>query len=142
VERLADLQGSDAAWEDLRLPINLAFFVRSTTAGRVLAYYPGPAGATESLLPLGAWARLAEVNPVLASFEPEVEALLVSRLGEAPECYRVSIDECYKLVGLIRTHWRGLSGGTSVWGEIRRFFADLEKRTQPTGGTAHAGSEL
>ena len=32
--------------------------------------------------------------------------------------YIVPIDECYRLVGLIRMHWRGLSGGTEVWKEI------------------------
>ena len=58
-----------------------------------------------------------------ATLEPDVEALLVNRIGEARECYRVGIDECYKLVGLIRTHWRGLSGGQAVWDEIGRFFA-------------------
>ena len=59
--------------------------------------------------------------------------LLVNRVGHArgsspAEYYLVPIDECYKLVGLIRTHWRGLSGGTEVWREIGAFFAALKKR--------------
>src|SRR3954447_10282515 len=40
----------DVAWADLRLPVDMAFFFRSTPAERVLAFYPGPMGATESLL--------------------------------------------------------------------------------------------
>jgi hypothetical protein len=128
VERLTGFQLGDAQWEELHLPINLAYFVRSTAAGRVQAYFPSPAGATESLLTLDAWEDLAAENPVLHALETDVEALLVNRLGHARDHYRVSIDVCFTLVGLIRTHWRGLSGGTAVWLEIDRFFAGLKER--------------
>jgi hypothetical protein len=37
----------------------------------------------------------------------------------------VPIDRCFALVGLIRTHWRGLSGGAEAWQAIRDFFAQL-----------------
>jgi hypothetical protein len=126
---LPDFRLSDVAWEGLRLPINLAFFLHSTAAGRVVALYPSPAGATESLVTLDAWQALVEDNPVLCEFERDVEALLVNRVGTARDCYRVGIDECYKLVGLIRKSWRGLSGGPAVWGEIAGFFADLRERS-------------
>jgi hypothetical protein len=129
VQALPDLQLSDEAWEALQLPINLAFFVRSTAAGRVLALYPSPAGATESVVAAEAWDSLAASNPVLRALEPDVEGLLVNRVGESRAYYRVGIDECYQLVGLIRTHWRGLSGGASVWGEIARFFDELRARS-------------
>ncbi len=138
VRFLPDFRLPDTAWEGLHLPIDLAFFLHSTAAGRVIALYPSPAGATESLVPLDAWQMLAEDNPLLRDFQPDVEALLVNRVGAARECYRVGIDECYKLVGLLRTHWRGLSGGTAVWDEIRRFFTELKKRSEPRGGAAHA----
>ena len=70
---------------------------------------------------------------MLRELEPDVEALLVNRVGQsrgsAPaEYYIVPIDACYKLVGLIRIHWRGLSGGTEVWQEIGNFFTDLRAR--------------
>ena len=109
---------SDAAWADLHLPIDLAFFLPSTPPGRVVALYPSPAGATESLVPLESWQALVEDNPVLRDLEPDVEALLVNRIGTARECYLVGIDICYQLVGLIRKNWRGLSGGTAVWDAI------------------------
>jgi Family of unknown function (DUF5947) len=135
---LPDFRLTDMAWEELHLPINLAFFLHSTAAERVVALYPSPGGAIESLVTLEAWQALVEDNPMLRDLEPDVEALLVNRMGSAQECYRAGIDKCYELVGLIRTHWRGLSGGTAVWNEIGRFFAALKKRSEPKGETAHA----
>jgi hypothetical protein len=79
-----------------------------------------------------AWQTLVEENPVLSGFEPDVEALLVNRVGKVRECYRVGVDRCYELVGLLRTHWHGLSGGDAVWDEIGRFFADLKGRSCAT----------
>ncbi|MDR3638153.1 MAG: DUF5947 family protein [Isosphaeraceae bacterium] len=128
IRALPDLRMSDEAWDALQLPINLAFFVQSTPAERVVALYPSPAGATESLVAASAWDALANENPVLRDFEPDVEGLLVNRIGDSRDYYRVGIDECYKLVGLIRTHWRGLSGGAMVWGEIAGFFEGLRER--------------
>jgi hypothetical protein len=129
---------TDAQWEALHLPISLAFFYPSSPAGRVVALYPSPAGATESLLTLEAWQDLAEDNPILRELAADVEALLVNRVGQARDYYRLPIDECYKLVGVIRTRWRGLSGGTEVWEEIGRFFTRLKERSGPAGGAAHA----
>jgi Family of unknown function (DUF5947) len=131
VESLPGFVISDEQWEDLHLPINLTFFVESTPAGRVLAFYPSPAGAVESLLPLEAWQALVNQNPSLATFEPDVEALLVNRMKTERAYYRTPIDECFKLVGLIRSHWRGLSGGTQVWDEVGRFFSALQERSRP-----------
>lgn len=125
---LPDLKLSDAQWDSLLIPINIAFFYPSSVTGRVVALYPSPAGATESLLPLETWDALVRENPVLAGLQPDVEALLVYRIGTAREYYRAPIDECFKLVGLIRARWRGLSGGREVWDEIAAFFADLRAR--------------
>jgi hypothetical protein len=128
-EAWLDFQMTDAQWESLHIPISLAFFYHRAPSGQVIALYPSPAGATESLLPLEAWQELELANPGLREMAPEVEALLVNRIGEARDHYRVSIDECYKLVGLIRTNWRGLSGGPRVWEEIGAFFTRLKERT-------------
>ena len=129
--RLADLELSDLMWEELRLPVELAFFFRSAADERVLAFYPSPMGPTESLLDLDAWAALEADNPVLAGLEPDVEALLVNRARGARGYWIVPIDECYTLVGLIRTRWRGLTGGRDVWDEIGRFFERLDGRSRP-----------
>jgi hypothetical protein len=131
VRRLNDFRMSDVQWAGLGLPINLAFLLHSTPAGRVVAFYPSPAGATEALPPPDAWETLLEENPSLRDLEPDVEALLIHRVNETRAYYRVGVDECYKLVGLIRTHWRGMTGGTAVWKEIGEFFAGLQERSGP-----------
>ena len=89
-------------------------------------------GATESLLELDAWHALEAANPVLASLEPDVEALLVNRARGAACHLIVPIDYPYRLVALIRTHWRGFTGGREVWDEIDAFFADLDSRARST----------
>jgi hypothetical protein len=130
---LADFELTDAQWDSLSMPINMAFFFRSSPQNRIVALYPSPAGATESLLSLDAWDDIARKNPALADMEPDVEALLANRLGHSrgfnqPEYYVAPIDECFRLVGLIRTHWRGLSGGTDVWREMGQFFTELKSK--------------
>ncbi len=109
------------------IPISLAFFFYSTPAQRFIALYPGPAGAAESLLPLNAWEDISAQSTDLRAMQPDVEALLVNRVGAAREYLIVPIDRCYQLVGLIRLHWRGLSGGALVWGEIAKFFDQLRR---------------
>ena len=42
----------------------------------------------------------------------------------------VPIDVCYALVGLIRTHWRGFTGGAEVWRELDRFCDGLDRRSE------------
>jgi hypothetical protein len=134
VQRLADFLLDDGRWDRLQIPIGLAFFFFSTPAQRVVALYPSPAGATECLFGLAAWNELVADNPVLAELEPDVEALLVNRTGTAREHYRVPIDECYHLVGLLRKHWRGLSGGVEVWKQIEHFFAQLARKAEGCHG--------
>jgi hypothetical protein len=111
------------------MPINLAFFLRSTPAAGVVALYPSPGGAVEAPVAPAAWDALAEAYPAVHAFEPDVEGLLVNRVGAARECYRAGIDQCYRLVGIVRTHWRGLSGGSAVWDEVKRFFTGLKQRS-------------
>jgi Family of unknown function (DUF5947) len=126
-QRLSDFTMEDQEWDSLLIPINLAFFVHSSAAGRMIALYPSPGGAMESSLDLEYWKTIAERNPVLNNFEPDVEALLVHRLSHTPQYYRAPIDQCFRLVGIIRTHWRGLSGGLEVWKEIDGFFDELQQ---------------
>jgi len=130
IRRLPDFVLTDEQWDELHLPINLAFFFHNSPQNRVVAIYPSPAGPTESALRLESWQQLEEANPLLRQIEPDVEALLVNRLGDLHEYYMLPIDVCYKLIGLIRTHWRGFSGGTEMWDEIARFFANLQARSE------------
>jgi Family of unknown function (DUF5947) len=130
---LRDFQLTDGQWESLAIPINMAFFVRSVQKGRVVAYYPSPAGAIESTLPLDAWSEIANANPILVEMQPDVEALLVIRESRdhqpAESCsYLLPIDETYRLVGLIRSRWKGLSGGAEVWENVSSFLASLREK--------------
>lgn len=128
--RLDGFSFSELQWQSMMLPINLAFFVRQSDGG-TRALYPSPAGAMESLIKLPYWDTLFSGQRALAGAAPEVEALLVNRIGENPAYFIVPIDACYRLIGLIRTKWRGLSGGGEVWQAIRDFFSDLDQHATP-----------
>lgn len=125
---------TDAQWESLHIPIQLAFFFHSSPAEGILALFPSPAGLLESSPDLATWEQVVEANPVLNRMLPDVEGLLVNRgahggrLAGAPEYYLAPIDECFRLAGLIRLNWRGMSGGAEVWNEIDQFFTDLKRR--------------
>jgi len=116
-----------AEWDGLGIPVASAFFLRGDD-GVVSAFYPSPAGATECLLDLAAWATLCETHPLLSAAAPAVEAVLIRADTEAVEHvehYLVPIDRCYELVGLVRVHWQGFDGGTEARTRIDAFFATL-----------------
>jgi Family of unknown function (DUF5947) len=124
-------QVSEARWDALGIPVGMAFFFRNSSLDRILAFYPSPAGATESELPGAAWEELIEGNAELATMERDVEALLVRRQGRAFESYLVPIDVCYELVGLVRLHWRGFDGGEEARRAIDEHFERLRARSRP-----------
>jgi hypothetical protein len=131
--RLLYLDGfrmTDAAWDELGVPVHLAFFFRSSAEAKVVALYPSPAGTTESLLPLAAWDDLAADNPVLSAMEPDVEALLVHRVEGAREHFLVPIDRCFELAGLMRARRGALFGGGGVPEDVIRFLARLKEEAR------------
>lgn len=138
----ARLPISQASWDRLAIPVGMAFFFINSTLDRPVLLYPSPAGATESQLDLAGWADLTGAAPELTELVADVEALLVNRLEPDDfEGFLVPIDACYELVGLVRTHWRGFSGGAAAWQAIREFLADLRARAEPVAAaTARAGS--
>jgi len=126
---LPDLDLSEERWASFAIPIGLAFFMRSSVAG-VVGLYPSPAGATESELDLASWDALIEDNPALGDLEPDVEGLIVNRLAD-PRQYAVApIDQCYMLVGLVKSSWEGISGGTGLERAIAGFFDGLREKAQ------------
>jgi hypothetical protein len=135
-------QMTDEQWDALMIPVNMAFLYRSTGERPVMAYYPSPAGATESLLDIEGWQALVDGNPILAELEPDVEALLINRVKHEHAHYIVPIDACYQLVGLIRRSWRGLAGGTEVWDAIASYFQEIRAKAEPVAadvsGADHA----
>lgn len=119
-------------WEQLSLPINLAFFVRDGESGELSGYYPSPGGVTKSALPFDALNGLLAGAENATSLEDDVEALLVNRLTQKTEVFVVPIDRCYELAGLIRLHWRGFSGGEDMRREMEAFFNGLRSTARPT----------
>ena len=128
-------------YDELEIPVGLAFLFRNSVQERIVAFYPGPAGATESELPLAAWARIQEANPQLSLLRPDVEALLIRGEDRGRNefcCYIVPIDACYELVGRLRQLWRGFDGGSEVHQAIDDFFAAVAARSRPAPGVTRA----
>lgn len=108
----------------LGVPVGLAFFVAQPD-GTVIANYPSPVGVTQWEVDRTAWQAIQDELPVLRDIAAAVEAVLVNTTRDANEHWIVPIDDCYRLVAVIRRQWRGLSGGSRVWPAIDRFFAEL-----------------
>ena len=111
VQLIVSLRLSSSQWETLDIPVGILFLLRYPNRGRVVAFYPSPAGATESGLPLETWDEMVAANPVLDTIAPDIEALLICRRHEGMEAWIVPVDTCYELVGRIRRHWQGFDGG-------------------------------
>ncbi|MFI8230887.1 DUF5947 family protein [Streptomyces sp. NPDC085900] len=112
----------------LGVPVGLVFFVPRAD-GTVTAEGPSPAGAMRWEVDAEAWQRLAAACPPLASVEPDVEALLVNTVHGNDHHWIVPVDDCYRMVAVVRREWRGLSGGGRIWPAVDRFFEDLTERT-------------
>ena len=128
-----------AQWDRLQIPVSVAFFFLNSSLQRIAAFYPGPAGATESELPLDDWADVVGENALLGSMQPDVEAFLVrahrgggptTESGSGTECYIVPIDACYELVGHLRLVWRGFDGGAEANQKLDDFFENVRARAR------------
>ncbi len=127
---------AQADWDDLQIPVGLAFLFHNSVQDRVVAFYPSPAGATESELSMTAWDRVLASNPGLDTVLPDVEALLVRGSGRPSiaggfTCTVVPIDSCYELVGRMRLTWRGFDGGQEARAALDEFFAMVDARSRP-----------
>jgi hypothetical protein len=128
---------ADGVWDALAIPIGLAFFFNNSLENRMVAFYPGPAGATESLLPLDTWSEIASSHPLLSTVLPDVEAVLIQRTPGASRCFVVPVDAAYELVGIIRSTWKGFDGGEEAHRRIGEYFERLSARS---GGRVTAPS--
>ena len=122
---LEDVVLPEDVWAAFEIPVGLAFLLESGGTGGMAALYPSPAGATESAIDPRAWERLVAANPVLQSLAPDAEALLVDRTSDPARLVIAPIDECYRLVGLIKRRWEGLSGGRAIEDALAEFFEAL-----------------
>lgn len=112
---------------DLGVPVGLAFFVHQP-AGTVVAHYPNPVGITQWEVDAAAWQAVQDECPEIRDLATAVEAVLINTTRDADEHWIVPIDDCYRLVAVIRREWRGLSGGSRVWPAIDHFFEDLNEK--------------
>jgi hypothetical protein len=126
-----DFALSAGQWDDLAIPVNVAFFFTHSALNQVVAFYPSPAGATESELSLDAWSGIVEANPALRTAADDVEAILLRKTDDDVSCHLVPIDACYELVGHLRSLWRGFDGGQDVHRRLDEFFAAIEARADP-----------
>jgi hypothetical protein len=121
----------DADWNELQIPVAMAFFFVNSVLGRVVAGYPSPGGMTECELDLAAWDRLADSYPLFAAMTPDVEAVFVNRAEHGNEVFLLPIDECYSLVGELRLRWQGFDGGAEAHAALAAFLAGLRSRARP-----------
>jgi len=120
-------------WELLQIPVGLAFFFRNSALGRTVAFYPGPAGATESELDMDAWNGIRAADPRVDMLTDDTEALIVrvpDDESQPPECRLVPIDACYEFVGRLRMLWHGFDGGQHVRAYIEDFFNHVRARSE------------
>jgi hypothetical protein len=150
---------TDADWNELQIPVAMAFFFYNSALDRVVAGYPSPGGATECELDLAAWDRLAAAYPLLGALAPDVEAIFVNRAGpggndppqtspalggmpspQTPpaspkyEVFLIPVDECYSLVGELRMKWQGFDGGAEARAALAAFLDGLRRRAVPLAG--------
>jgi hypothetical protein len=127
----ADVALDRGRWEALQIPVGLAFFFRNSALGRTVAFYPGPAGATESELELAAWNEIRAAEPRVDLLADDTEALLVRTGGDGTvQCHLVPIDACYEFVGRLRLLWHGFDGGVEVRRYVDDVFGDLAERSR------------
>jgi hypothetical protein len=147
---------TDADWNELQIPVAMAFFFYNSALGRVVAGYPSPGGVTECELDLAAWDRLAAAYPLFGALSPDVEAIFVNRTGDGSaspggrppqtppnETFLIPIDECYSLVGELRMLWQGFDGGQEARAAVATFLAGLRERAvalEPQAGDLDLGA--
>jgi hypothetical protein len=134
---VANFAIDDATWDALQVPIGLVFLFNNSLEERMVAFYPSPAGAMESTLPLDTWEQIAALYPELGSLLPDVEAIVVQRDRVASRAFVVPIDSAYELVGLIRISWKGFDGGRDAHDKIAAYFEKLAARSRGAAPVPH-----
>ncbi|MDQ6616788.1 MAG: DUF5947 family protein [Actinomycetota bacterium] len=127
-----DFELSEALWEALEIPGGMGFFLLSSERNGLAAFYPGRAGARESLLSLEVWEEVVAANPSLGTIVADLEAVIVrwAQADDYPKCYLAPVDACYRLVGVMRKGWQSSDGGREARQAIEAFFDDIEARAE------------
>ncbi|WP_328859657.1 DUF5947 family protein [Streptomyces sp. NBC_00306] len=127
-----DFTLDESGWNRLQIPVGLAFFFRNSSLDRLAAFYPSPAGATESELDPETWDAVLGRTRLAELLEPDVEALLLHQeRGSTATCTLVPVDVCYELVGRMRLHWKGFDGGAEAREDLAEFFRRVTAAARP-----------
>jgi hypothetical protein len=109
---------------ELDIPVALAALVRRDD-GTCSVVYPGPAGAVETELSAEEWETLATELPEI---QPEVEAVIWSKLDGNVDAWIAGIDVVFRLIAEVREAWKNLSGGPETNAAVARVLAELKER--------------
>jgi hypothetical protein len=132
-EWLEDLVMPESLWLEFMIPVNIAFFVHDRETDTIITFYPGPVGATFSQLQIGAWQKLVQNNPDRLYLLPDLEAFIVNRLDATAEYFIAPIDWCYRLVGVMRLHRKGIFGGREAQDAVRNIIQELKSTAYYAG---------
>lgn len=128
IRQLSKFRMAERHWQALGIPVSLAFLYATDSGSSAFSILPSPGGPVRSEIESGAWEALVRENPVLCRMQPYVEALAVNRIKNAEEYLLVPIDECYRLIGIIRCYWQGMSGGTELQEHVAECFREWRER--------------
>ena len=135
VERIDALSLTQADWEELGIPVQIAFLLKNQREnGWRLGRGRGPSRLSQPGREYGIGHPAGGVDPPLV----QLLSARATRAGrrsparrQAPRqarYFRAPIDECYRLAGLLRSHWEGFAGGPRVGAAVDDFFAELASR--------------
>ena len=100
---------------------------------------PADAATTTAVVSTSPVPTGAMVSDVRAP-APDVEALLVDRRRRNRDHWLVPIDDCHRLVAVLRTRWKGLAGGPQVWAALTEFFDELRGRARTVPARSSKGA--
>ena len=106
---------------------------------RTVAFYPGPAGATESELDLDAWHEIRAADPRVDLLADDTEALISGCPSRRPSAPAPNLSGAHRCLLRVRRAgcgmlWRGFDGGQQARRFIDEFFATI------TGSRARRGA--
>ena len=131
---------SAAEWDELEIPVGLAFFLRSS---RWETRSPGSTRARREPRNAASTCRRGTGSRpptrCSAAAAPDVEAVLISRGQDGVEYFLVPIDACYELAGRMRLLWRGFDGGSEARQSIAEF---LDWRPVPRPGPSARSPDM
>lgn len=131
---VSDFVMPEEVWASLSIPVDMAFFVYSSTKEDLEVFFPSPLGPIQSELSQHSKSLLKTMNPIIKVLSHEDNrdalALLVNRTETSSEYFLIPIDQCYKLIGLMRKNWRGFGGGKEMHVMIAQFFQELRSKSK------------